>query len=99
MAQFIGFLAGGRSEVSRLGTKSSGMRAEARGWNLGGRVEMDHLTSLGADGSDIVHLYVTAGSNGSARGGKHVASFRIVDGEIQPCNSIGGPLDADKAAQ
>lgn len=39
MAQFIGRISGGKSEATRLGTKATGMVAEANGWDIGGKEE------------------------------------------------------------
>lgn len=62
MAQFIGFLQGNRGDVSRLGSKSSGMQAQAQGWRIGGRVycSFDPKT-----GRDVVSVDITSGSNGA----------------------------------
>ena len=38
MAAHIGYLQGNRGDVSRLGSKHSGMRATANGWRIGGQV-------------------------------------------------------------
>ncbi len=57
MARFIGFLRGGRGEVSRLGTPSSGIVATAQGWDIGGEV-----TIHDANGVDIVEFTLTRGS-------------------------------------
>lgn len=35
MAHFIGYLQGNRGDVSRLGSKSSGITASAQGWRIG----------------------------------------------------------------
>ena len=62
MAHFIGFVTGNaRAAASRLGTKRNGINAEARGWDIGGVVEVHHDASLGADGADVVNLYVNCG--------------------------------------
>lgn len=59
MARFIGYLEGSRGETSRLGTPTSGIRAQAQGWNVGVRV-------FGrADGdTDKFLVYATSGSTG-----------------------------------
>jgi len=62
MARFIGFLKGSHGEVSRLGEPASGMSAEARGWNIGGKVYAN-----ADDGKeDTVKMCLTGGSNGAA---------------------------------
>ncbi len=59
MARFRGTMAGNRGQVSRLGTKSSGISAKINGWNSGvnieARVEND---------DDVFYIYPTSGSDG-----------------------------------
>lgn len=61
MARFIGFLKGSRGEVSRLGTPASGMSAEARGWNVGGKV----YCNADEGPQDTVQMSLTGGSKGA----------------------------------
>jgi len=62
MAQFYGSIEGtGRTTATRTGTKSSGMTAHIRGWNVGARVVLQHV-----DGVDMVRVYETGGSNGGS---------------------------------
>lgn len=61
MAQFYGDLQGNRGEATRMGTKSSGIRAHVRGWNVGARIHV----KVDRDGNDHVYVYRTSGSNGS----------------------------------
>lgn len=58
MAHFYGSMKGDRREVTRCGTKNSGHQAHIRGWNVGARVELDHV-----EGQDRVRIYKTGGSN------------------------------------
>ena len=58
MAQYLGKVVGARGEVTRLGHKGSGLRAQAQGWSLGGLVVMGHQ-----DGQDVVSLFLTHGSH------------------------------------
>jgi len=62
MAHFIGYVKGNRGEASRLGSKSSGMDATARGWNIGGSVWVGYDEERG---EDFVDLQIDSGSNGS----------------------------------
>ena len=62
MARFIGSLRGSRGEASRLGTPASGMSADAHGWNVGGRMDMN----AGGGKEDTVRMQLTGGSNGAA---------------------------------
>lgn len=63
MAQYIGFVSGTHGEVSRLGSKKSGMQTIARGWGLGGAVQMFHRGE-GETSRDVVSLRIVQGSNG-----------------------------------
>jgi len=73
MAHFIGYVTGrAKSTASRLGTKSSGIVAQAQGWSIGGRVDCWHSD----DGVDVVEFTLTGGSNGATQD-KRIAVFRI----------------------
>jgi|WetSurMetagenome_2_1015567.scaffolds.fasta_scaffold594941_2 hypothetical protein len=61
MAQFIGIIQGNRGETSKLGSKNSGMLAEARGWGLGGEVQMRYNKEKDRD--EVV-FSINGGSNG-----------------------------------
>ena len=60
MSHFYANLRGARQEITRTGTKSSGIVAHIRGWNVGCRVVINH----DKDGNDVVTVYKTGGSNG-----------------------------------
>lgn len=60
MAQFRATIQGNRGEVSRLGTKASGMLATINGWNVGVFVE----AGTTREGEDTITVCVTGGSNG-----------------------------------
>lgn len=80
MAHFIGKLQGARGEASRLGTKSTGMVAKARGWEIGGevRAEYDATNQL-----DRVSLSIDGGSNGGMGSRELVrASYSHVTGKV-----------------
>ena len=59
MAHFIGYVQGNQSEESRIGTKNSGMRVQAQGWDLGAQIVIHHDPTLG----DCVTIFLTHGSN------------------------------------
>ena len=61
MAQYIGFLTGGRGETSRLGTKKTGMSSEVRGWNSGGYTHMSYDKDTN---QDEVSFHTKEGSAG-----------------------------------
>lgn len=60
MARFLAAIAGQRGEATRLGSPSSGIRAQAQGWNVGVSIYGD----VDENGSDVFHVYATSGSNG-----------------------------------
>jgi hypothetical protein len=62
MAQFRGTIEGQRGVASRLGSKSSGLRVIANGWNTGVTVLLDH-----ENGRDTVTVYRTGGSGGRGK--------------------------------
>jgi hypothetical protein len=70
MARFKADIHGNRGPASRLGTKSSGIRAHIRGWEVGVSI----LCEVDRDGKDVIHVYRTGGSNGVL--GKLVATLR-----------------------
>lgn len=58
MAQFRATISGNRGAASRLGSKASGMRIRANGWNVGAIVVLTH-----EHGKDVVRVYRTGGSH------------------------------------
>lgn len=60
MAHFRGTVQGGRSEASRLGHKTTGLRVSANGWNIGVDVVLTHNSETG---KDEVVVFRTGGSN------------------------------------
>lgn len=71
MARFYGEVDGGRVPVHRLGNQMSGIRVEARGWNLGVRV-----TGTAILDEDEFGIYVTGGSHGG-KGVKRIGTVRL----------------------
>ena len=63
MAHFYGSMQGNKGEVTRCGTKKSGMTAHIRGWNIGVKVNIRHDKETGKDNYTI---YETGGSNGGS---------------------------------
>lgn len=61
MARFRAVIKGNRGAASRLGTKSSGIRADVNGWNVGVCV----IASVDSRGNDVIRVYRTGGSNGT----------------------------------
>ena len=60
MAHFYASIQGNRGEVTRLGTKNSGIVAHIRGWNIGVFVSINHV-----NGEDVIVINKTGGSNSS----------------------------------
>lgn len=59
MAHFYGDMKGNRKEVTRCGSKSSGIDAHIRGWNIGVSINM----YVDSEGRDTIDIYKTSGSN------------------------------------
>jgi hypothetical protein len=87
MAAHIGYLVGNRGEVSRLGSKASGVRAKARGWRIGGAVYSCTITDDAGAETECVVLTLTAGSNGGA-----VPYVRVVISEHDTPRQIAADL-------
>ena len=62
MAHFFSRIQGNREAVTRLGSKNSGITAEARGWNVGAVIVGNHRS-----GRDYFHFYANGGSNNGNR--------------------------------
>jgi len=75
MAQFYAEIQGNRGMASRMGTKTSGMWAHIRGWNVGVKVECYHDDN----GKDVIYVSATNGSNDP--GSKPLAILRENDFE------------------
>ena len=60
MAQYIGYVEGQRGQASRLGGKASGLRAQAKGWSIGGTA---HISWNEEKQEDEIVLYTDGGSN------------------------------------
>jgi hypothetical protein len=59
MSHFYGDMKGARGETTRCGTKSSGMQAHIRGWDVGAKVYIQHSKN----GKDTIIIYKTGGSH------------------------------------
>jgi len=62
MAQFRATIEGARGDVSRLGTKKSGLTVRVNGWNVGVSVRIWHNEKTGLDN---ILIDGTGGSNDS----------------------------------
>jgi hypothetical protein len=60
MAQFIGYLKGNKGDVSCVGTKESGLKVTANGWNIGCEVYISYNQETG---KDEIRVYRTSGTN------------------------------------
>lgn len=75
MAQYRAVIQGSRGAASRLGGKSSGIRADVNGWTAGVRVEAGQI-----DGRDVFKIYKTGGSN-AARSAEYIGCV-LASGEF-----------------
>lgn len=60
MARFYGGVQGNRGEITRCGSKDSGIVARAQGWEIGARIEC----FVGSDDRDYVQVWITGGFKG-----------------------------------
>lgn len=90
MAQFYASIQGARGEATRLGHKTSGITGHIRGWNLGGRVNMEYDERAKID---VCEIEVTSGSGGGTNNvfGKLTAR-RPVAGEYAVMHASPGIL-------
>ena len=58
MSHFYGSIQGNRGEVTRCGSKESGISGHIRGWGVGARVNC-YVDKMG---DDVVEIYRTSGS-------------------------------------
>jgi hypothetical protein len=77
MARYYGTVIGNRGEVSRLGSRDSGLRVTANGWNLGGEVIMGSRDWFGNGCRDVLHFHINTGSN---NGGPRRLSITALEG-------------------
>lgn len=82
MSHFYSRIQGHRGEATRCGTKTSGIQAEATGWDIGGKVTCEYNETLG---TDVVSFYRTTGSNGHSA--SLVASFTYIDDKLIVVNT------------
>ena len=66
MAQYLGILQGQRGEVTRLGSKGSGLRVVANGWDAGVKVNAHNETDDTGKSIDVFVIEVTGGSNAAS---------------------------------
>jgi len=71
MAQYIGFLQGGKGEASRLGHKTSGLTATVNGWNSGVKVYAFYCDERKRD---VIRVEATTGSKQTGR--------KVIIGEV-----------------
>lgn len=84
MARFYGTMGGGRGTTSRTGTTNSGLEAHVRGWDVGVMVSAraahpGRYAGVGSDDYDVIDVYITGGSNGSAPVAR-IGTVRLEDG-------------------
>jgi hypothetical protein len=80
MAHFYASIQGNRGGATRMGTKTLGMDAHIRGWNLGASVCLHYDKEKE---TDILVIEITGGSNGR-QSFMHLATvYRTKDGGMQ----------------
>ena len=82
MSHYYSRIKGHRGEATRCGTRSSGITANATGWDIGGTCKVHFNPQLG---TDVVEFFLTNGSNGHSS--TRVAAFAYVDGKLQLLNT------------
>lgn len=78
MSHFYSTTRGHRSQVSRTGTKVSGMHTTCNGWDIGASIIASYSSELD---SDIINVIITGGSNNSRTKGQ--LSFTVVNGKLK----------------
>jgi len=78
MAHFIGYLQGNRDGASRLGSKNSGIQAQAQGWYLGASIEVYYDEKAK---EDRVRISLTRGSGISGQN-RFLGTFRRKGNQI-----------------
>ena len=105
MAQYMGILQGQGGEVTRLGSKKSGLRIVANGWDSGVKVNARTETDDNGNLIDVFVITATGGTNGDRNGdhGQLIAVIRngVVENRMpQPwpapthCPTCGKGIDA-----
>ena len=85
MAHFYATVGGSRdTQVTKCGTKKTGINAHVRGWNIGARTKIEHFK----DGQDVVTIFATKGSHGQEE--KEIGY--IQDGVFTPKIGTKNPL-------
>ena len=76
MSHFYASIQGNRGEVTRQGSKESGIEGHVRGWTVGAHISCNHENE-----EDVVRVYAT---HGSSEGGttKFMGKIRVVNGEL-----------------
>jgi hypothetical protein len=78
MAHFYGSMVGDRGEVTRRGSKNSGLHAHVRGWDSGVSVSAVYNAP---SGRNIFTIGITGGSNNSSVI-KDLGTFTVQNGKV-----------------
>lgn len=90
MARFLGLVSGSRGDATRLGTPTSGIRTEARGWDVGVNV----YGSVDPRDRDCFAIFMTGGSNGGS-GNRPLGLVRLDENGVptfHPTDDVYGPI-------
>jgi len=87
MAHFYGNMGSGNGEVTRAGTRNSGIWGHIRGWDVGVRVLGSTVTDEHGNVNDVFAVYLTSGSGGGRE--RLLGCFSRAD--IADCECDGGP--------
>ena len=74
MAQYRACMQGMRGEVSRLGSKASGIHTSTDAWDIGIHTRLVH-----EHGEDVVYVTLTGGSNGM-HSTQHIGTYKRING-------------------
>ena len=81
MAHFYSTVEAKGKSQTKCGTRVSGMSAHIRGWDIGCEVDLRCL-----DGEDVMHVYLTDGSNGDSR--THIGTWKQTEEGPVLCSGL-----------
>ena len=82
MAQFLGAVQGGRGEATRLGHKSTGLRTQCSGWNVG--VDCSARHGEGDEGREHDYITVAATEGNGYNSGRRIYLGLVMESALGP---------------